>query len=476
MRARRHGLLGRLPLVCVLLAAVSQDHPLSAAPNAGAPVPNRWLLILDTAAAMQERAPASLQTLQALLGSGLQGQLRPGDTIGVWTFGEHLHAGQLPLQVWSGERRRQVATNILRFYAAQKYQHQADLDEVVPVMKRIVRESDVITVIIISDGGEDLHGTPFDPQINGVYMAWREQQQQARMPFVTVLRARRGRIISYAVSPAPWNIELPPLPAEVAVKVGRTAEPTEAAAKESANREAADKTAQVETLGRQAGSASVPVRPSAPAQPRTDSPAAPLPPPEQLPVKAALSHGEPSPPPMEVAAKSAKSAKKLESLTAGEGTEHVRPHVSNRTGMHPAGTATTPPAAGHVAEPLIPPASPHPLPSPPAQSNPSASDIARTSGGQYGGLTPPVHPTKATAATQAAGVALSRHSMPPKAVSAPLAQVSSPASRSVLWRLGFGGLLLVGGVGALAVLLRERRLRRGSNPSLITRSLDQEKR
>jgi hypothetical protein len=60
-----------------------------------------------------------------------------------------------------------------------------------------------------------MHGTPFDDRINGVFKTWRTQQQDTRMPFVTMLRAYKGKLTDCSVNPAPWVVELPPLPPEV---------------------------------------------------------------------------------------------------------------------------------------------------------------------------------------------------------------------------------------------------------------------
>ena len=47
---------------------------------------------------MQPRAGAVLKAVQDLLASGLSGQLRRGDSLGVWTFNEELSAGRFPLR------------------------------------------------------------------------------------------------------------------------------------------------------------------------------------------------------------------------------------------------------------------------------------------------------------------------------------------------------------------------------------------
>src|SRR5262249_26187544 len=49
-----------------------------------------------------------------------------------------------------------------------------------------------------------------------------QQQQKAHMPLVTILRAKDGIITNYSVNPAPWHVELPPLPVDPPPKVAET--------------------------------------------------------------------------------------------------------------------------------------------------------------------------------------------------------------------------------------------------------------
>jgi hypothetical protein len=177
---------------------------------------NRYLLIMDTSRAMQARADAAVQAAQDLLVSAMGGQLRRGDTIGVWTYDQELKAGKFPLQAWTPETHRAVGMRILQFLREQKYEKRASLDKILPAVEGVIKDSKFITVILISDGGQKIHGTPFDDRINRFYKLWHRQQQAAHMPFVTVLRARDGVITDHTVNSAPWPVEMPPLPAELA--------------------------------------------------------------------------------------------------------------------------------------------------------------------------------------------------------------------------------------------------------------------
>ena len=173
---------------------------------------NRYLVILDTSRGMQRRSEGTLKAVQELLKSSFDDQVRQGDTIGLWTFNDQLHAGQFPLQQWSAENRSGIEERIFNFVRTQKYEKGAVIDRVVSAMQQVIRNSDLITIFLISDGQSKIRGTIFDDQINQAYEKWREEQRKANMPLVTMLRAKSGKLIHFSVTPGQWPVELPPLP------------------------------------------------------------------------------------------------------------------------------------------------------------------------------------------------------------------------------------------------------------------------
>ena len=198
-----------------LLGVVLWLQSSQAQTNTSSPPANRYLFILDTSKAMQRRSEGTLKAFENLLGSGMGGQVHRGDTIGVWTYNEELHAGQFSLQRWSPEAHRIIFRRVLGFVEEQSYKKQAAFNQVWPVLNQVVKDSPFLTVILISSGNQPIQGTPFDDKINQIYASWQEQQQQARMPFVTLLRAKGGTLTDFSVTPVPWAIELPPLPKEL---------------------------------------------------------------------------------------------------------------------------------------------------------------------------------------------------------------------------------------------------------------------
>lgn len=194
--------------------------------NISRPAPGRYLIIVETSRTMGHRSDGTLKTLANILFTGIGGQIQQGDTLGVWTYNKELYTGRLPLQRWSKLEQRDTCSTILNHVKGQKYENQPAISSVRPALEKVIKDSESLTVILVSSGEEKMIGTPFDDQINQLYNNWREEQEKSRMPFVTVLRAKRGAIMSYSVTPSPWQVEIPPWPAEAVVKAVEPPRPT----------------------------------------------------------------------------------------------------------------------------------------------------------------------------------------------------------------------------------------------------------
>lgn len=213
-----HVQLSRLAAVALLALIAwplgAQTNP----PPTVSTVPDRYLLIVDTSAAMRRRASGVQKAVESLMRSTLAAQLQRGDTVGVWTYNEQLQAGRLPLQVWTPETSDLVTSNVVRFVKAQTYEGESRFETVVQPLSRLIQESRRLTVVLVSDGDERFLGTPFHDGIARAFASKFAEQQKARMPFVTVLRAARGRIASATVNLAPWPVDFPMFPPEPVVE------------------------------------------------------------------------------------------------------------------------------------------------------------------------------------------------------------------------------------------------------------------
>ncbi|HEX5220319.1 MAG TPA: hypothetical protein VFZ59_12180 [Verrucomicrobiae bacterium] len=186
---------------------------------------DRVLAILDISAGMQKRADNLQRVVDHLFLSGFNGQLRPGDTIGMWTYNDSLHTGEFPLQRWTPQSARQIASLAAQFAQNQRYSKPSNFSPVMAQLTNVVADSDRITVVLISDGSSSPSGTPFDSQIAESFKLNAAEQFRQAMPFVTVLRAVKGEFIGFKVNTPPWPIEYPPFPPEPIVAPAQSTNP-----------------------------------------------------------------------------------------------------------------------------------------------------------------------------------------------------------------------------------------------------------
>jgi hypothetical protein len=220
---RRYGLalaLARLRFcrwLCVLIPAVllaAPPGPPENAPSKHSHMENRFLFIVETSADMKSRADEATRAVTGLLNSDLKGELRQGDTIGLWTYSASLHP-EFPMQLWSEEKKGDIAELVRQYLRQIRYEKQGRLDKVWPALRQAVTKSERLTVIFIYDGDETLRGTPFDRDINALQKKYRHEFRAGNLPVVTILSARDGQFFDYTIN-YPGSISVPhtaePLP------------------------------------------------------------------------------------------------------------------------------------------------------------------------------------------------------------------------------------------------------------------------
>ncbi len=200
-----------------LLSASGAPAPAQVPMAAPAPAPavqeNRYLLIVDVSKAMLPRSAGSLEAIGELLATGMDAQIRQGDALALWTFSEDVYAGRFPILHWSAADQGMIGSRILTYLRDQTIGKVANLDKLMLATSYVIKDSQCATVIIITDGEQKFHGTPFDKQINESLDRLGKKQKKAKMPFVIVLRAENGMLTDYAVSTPPRPIRVPAVPA-----------------------------------------------------------------------------------------------------------------------------------------------------------------------------------------------------------------------------------------------------------------------
>jgi hypothetical protein len=174
---------------------------------------SRYLFIFDTSADMKRRLPAVQAEVNELLANSLGGQLRAGDSLGVWTFDKDLRAGQFPLQLWMPDSAVMIAAGINGFVGKQQYANNTGFNALQPQLNQVIQNSARLTVLIFCDGEDEIKGTPYDNGINQVFRQRLAEQKKTKQPFVLVLRTQFGQYAGCTVNFPPGMVSIPDFPA-----------------------------------------------------------------------------------------------------------------------------------------------------------------------------------------------------------------------------------------------------------------------
>src|SRR5690606_23246111 len=136
-------------------------------------VQNRFLFVVEKSAAMDRFSVATENTLAQLIQFGVQGQMRSGDTFGLWTYNEKMNT-ELPMQHWNTETRLRLTAMTLAHFKKQRYEKKGDVQAMLPALHSVIQSSKAITVVLISSGREPIQGTPFDQNISDLYADYRD--------------------------------------------------------------------------------------------------------------------------------------------------------------------------------------------------------------------------------------------------------------------------------------------------------------
>ncbi len=198
-----------LHIIALTLFLISSAAPLPGQSPAKPKQESRFLFVLNTSSGMSRRSENMYNVAGNLVASGFKGEMKNGDTLGVWTYNETLHTGQFPLKKWSIQTRQDTAAALVEFIKQQKFEKRPRFTNVMESLSALTKISDRLTVLILTDGEETISGTPFDNEINASFKLNEADQRKARMPFVVVIRSEKGKFIGHTVNVAPWPVEFP---------------------------------------------------------------------------------------------------------------------------------------------------------------------------------------------------------------------------------------------------------------------------
>ena len=174
---------------------------------------DRWLLVFDTSWAMKKRLSGVEAAVKSFFATKANGQLQPGDSVGVWTFNKQLRTGEFPLTTWMPEREDETVSNLIAFLRKQHYTSTTSLAALQPRLNEVIAASDRLTILIYCDSDSKITWSPYDDGINETFRKNMDERRKSHQPFVVVLRTQGGKYIGGTVSFPPNMLNLPAFPA-----------------------------------------------------------------------------------------------------------------------------------------------------------------------------------------------------------------------------------------------------------------------
>ena len=203
-------------------AGQAQESPITGPP------PCRFLFLVESSKGMARISSGTAATVAGLVASGVSGLLRPGDAFALWHFNAEPFQFDFPNQVWQPDEAARRATEARIYLQNLRFDKPVRADLALREMFLAMRATDPLTVVLISNGESPMVGTPFDVEINKVYLRRGEELRKARLPFVTTLRCVNRQIENAAVTAGREEIVLPE-PAPEAASATAAANPSAAA-------------------------------------------------------------------------------------------------------------------------------------------------------------------------------------------------------------------------------------------------------
>ena len=192
------------------------------------PAGRRFLLIVEASANTAKLGTGVEDAVRGLITGGFAGKIGPGDTLGFWAYAVGLDL-RFPMQIWKQDSAVALTDVLVRHVQTLKSDQPPIWENVLPSLQKVVAASDDLTVAIISSPGSrlTLEGE-LNARIGQVYASAEEDLRKSRLPFVTFLAVRGGKVVDAAVNSGigPWTIPDPPVqprpkpqkPAEVTEK------------------------------------------------------------------------------------------------------------------------------------------------------------------------------------------------------------------------------------------------------------------
>lgn len=178
--------------------------PPSAPPPAGA----KFLLVVDTSAAMNQFEHSGRQVVFDLIYTGISNQMQNADTFGVWTFSEQVNAGGFPMQFWTSAKSLELASQTGVFLKNERYKGKARLELAIAKALTLVKTVKDVNVLIVTSGEASLGMSELEVKLRDAYQRKGQQAREKNLPVVLAFSSTEGEIAMAGVTLAGEKVPL----------------------------------------------------------------------------------------------------------------------------------------------------------------------------------------------------------------------------------------------------------------------------
>ena len=170
---------------------------------------NRFLFVVETSSASSRLEHGGRQAAFDLIYSGIYGQMRAGDTFGIWTFNENVFAGFYPMRTWSPEINMELAASAGQFLKKQSYDKTGRLSNALKQVVTLAGAVKDVNILVISDPGNAPDDSPVGADYGTTYQRRAVEARPRKKPIITTIVAKNGSVSNWLVTVAGDPIRLP---------------------------------------------------------------------------------------------------------------------------------------------------------------------------------------------------------------------------------------------------------------------------
>jgi hypothetical protein len=174
--------------------------------------PRTFLILVDTSFSMAREQQGIKRVVHALVLDGFGGRAQQGDQLKIWTFNETVFTNRFAPATWAQDQNQPLADATSLFVDRIRFAKTTRMERASEALMEEVRSVPTCYVFILTDGEEPLKGTPFDRQLNKLFVEFERQARREKVPLVSSFMGQNGRLVSWRFHAGTGPLQMPDVP------------------------------------------------------------------------------------------------------------------------------------------------------------------------------------------------------------------------------------------------------------------------